>query len=269
MSSTLPARGAAVRGLGLPLPPGRMPALSNGRPLKRWRYVGVYRPDLMLCAGDARVAGIRRRWWAIAEPGGALHQGSRGVEVGPGGVRVRQGDALVELELEEQEGVEVVSPHGRSWIWTRKQAPVRVRGRVALTGRSWELDGPDAFVDESAGYHARRTRWRWSAGIGRAATGALVAWNLVEGVHDAPEASERTVWVDGEPREVGPQPFAADLSGVGELRFSEWCAREERVRRLLLASDYRQPFGEFSGALPGGLTLDSGYGVMEWHDVRW
>ena len=39
-------------------------------------------------------------------------------------------------------------------------------------------------------------------------TGARVAWNLVDGVHDAPVASERTVWVDGEPREVPPLAFA-------------------------------------------------------------
>jgi hypothetical protein len=34
-------------------------------------------------------------------------------------------------------------------------------------------------------------------------------------------------------------------------------------------SDYRQPFGSFRGVLPGGVELEQGYGVMEWHDVRW
>ena len=96
-----------------------------------------------------------------------------------------------------------------------------------------------------------------------------MAWNLVEGIHDATEASERTVWVDGEPHEVAPQPFAADLSGVGDLRFDEWCTREDHTWRGLVRSDYRQPFGAFSGILPGGLELEAGYGVMEWHDVRW
>ena len=54
-----------------------MPPLRAGRPLKRWRYVGVYRPDLMLCVGDARVAGLPQRWWAVALPDGTLHEGSR------------------------------------------------------------------------------------------------------------------------------------------------------------------------------------------------
>ncbi|MBD0283045.1 MAG: DUF2804 family protein [Thermoleophilaceae bacterium] len=247
--------------------------MRGGRPLKRWRYVGIYRPDVMLCVGDAIVAGLRRRWCAVALPDGTLREntGSRraGVRLAPGGVRVRSEALALELSLDEGPGVEVASPHGRQWIWTRKQACVAVRGRLWLEGREWALAGHDAFVDDSAGYHARHTRWRWSAGLGRAATGERVAWNLVEGVHDAPEASERTVWVDGEPHEVGPQPFAADLSRVGGLRFTPWSVREDDTNLLLVRSRYRQPFGTFAGELPGGLALESGQGVMEWHDAIW
>jgi hypothetical protein len=262
---SLPVRGAAVRRLDLPLPPGRMPLLHARRPLKRWRYVGVYRPDVMLCVGDARVAGVPQRWWAVALPDGSLFEGRRGVSVG--NARVTAGGAI-ELELEEGEGVEVVSPHGRGYVWTRKQAPVRVRGRVRAGGRSFELDGDDGFVDDSAGYHARHTAWRWSAGVGRTDDGRRVAWNLVDGVHDG-VASERTVWVDGEPEEVAPQEFAADLSSVGGLGFREWSAREQSVNLLVVRNRYRQPFGEFSGELPCGLRLAEGYGVMEEHDVVW
>ena len=71
---TLPRRGAGVRELGLPLPPARMPPLRAGRPLKRWRYAGVYTPELMLCVGDARVAGLPQRWWAVALPDGRLFE---------------------------------------------------------------------------------------------------------------------------------------------------------------------------------------------------
>jgi uncharacterized protein DUF2804 len=243
-----------------------MPPVRNGRPLKRWRYVGVYRADVMLCVGDARVAGIPQRWWAVALPDGSLVEGRRGVQLGAGRARVR---GVLDLELSRPPGVEVVSPHGRSYIWTLKLAPVHVRGTVSVGGHTFELDGDDGFVDESAGYHARHTAWRWSAGIGRADDGRAVAWNLVDGVHDSAEDSERTLWVDGEPREVPPQAFADDLSGVGELRFREWSAREARVNLGLMRNRYRQPFGEFSGRLPGGLGLAEGYGVMEEHDVLW
>ena len=253
--ATLPIRGEGVRALDLPLPPARMPALRRGRPLKRWRYLAVYGPELMLCVGDARIAGVPQRWWAVALPDGRLFEGAR--------------NAPIELSFDEGPGVEVVSPHGRSYIWTRKQAGVPVSGAVRVGGSNYRIEGGLGFIDESAGYHARHTRWRWSAGIGRARDGRAVAWNLADGVHDAPVASERTVWVDGEPHEVEPQPFAEDLSAVGGLRFTEWCAREDHTNLWVMRSDYRQPFGSFAGALPGGLELESGYGVMEWHDVRW
>lgn len=260
----LPVRGR-VHDLGLPLPPGRMPALHRGRPLKRWRYVGVYRPDVMLCVGDARVAGIRQRWWAVALPDGVLLEGGRGVSVETHRVRVR---GVLDLELSLPDGVEVVSPHGRSYVWTMKRAPVHVRGTVTAGGHTFELDGDDGFVDESAGYHTRHTSWRWSAGLGRTTDGRPVAWNLVDGVHDG-VASERTVWLDGSPTEVPAQAFAADLSRVGDLRFHEWSAREANRNLIVMRNRYRQPFGEFSGTLPGGLALAEGYGVMEEHDVLW
>ena len=263
--SDLPVRGPAVRDLALRLPPGRMAPMRAGRPLKRWTYVGVYRPDVMLCVGDARVAGIRQRWWAVALPDGSLFEGGRGVSVGAGRVRVR---GVLDLELTRPDGVEVVSPHGRSYVWTRKLAPVHVRGTVSAGGQVFELDGDDGFVDESAGYHARHTTWCWSAGLGRTTDGRSVAWNLVDGVHDG-VASERTVWVDGAAAEVPAQEFARDLSRVGELDFREWSARESDRNLLVMRNRYRQPFGEFSGTLPGGLALAEGWGVMEEHDVLW
>jgi hypothetical protein len=261
----LPVRGPGVSELALRLPPARMAPLHAGRPLKRWRYVGVYRPDVMLCVGDARVAGVRQRWWAIALPDGTLLEGRRGVRLGAGRV---QAGGLIDLEVEQNEGVQVVSAHGRGWVWTRKQAGLPVRGRVSAGGRTFEIDGNDAFIDDSAGYHARHTAWRWSAGIGRAGDGRAVAWNLVDGVHDG-VASERTLWIDGEPEEVPAQAFAADLSRVGELEFRQWAARESSMNVLVMRNRYRQPFGEFSGRLPGGLPLAAGYGVMEEHDVLW
>jgi uncharacterized protein DUF2804 len=253
--TTLPIRGDGVQSVDLPLPPARMPAFRGLRPLKRWRYEAVYSPELMLCIGDARVAGVRQRWWAVALPDGRLFEGRR--------------EPPISLALEERPAVEVVSPHGGSYIWTRKQALLPTRATIRLPDFEAGIEGDFGFVDESAGYHARHTVWRWSAGIGRLRDGRAMAWNLVDGVHDAPVASERTVWVEGEPHEVEPVEFAEDLSAVGGLRFTEWSAREDHTNRLIMRSDYRQPFGSFEGELPGGLELESGYGVMEWHDVRW
>jgi len=274
----LPVRGEAVRSLGLAVPPARMPMFRGTRPRKRWRYVGYYAPELMLCVGDARIGPVAQRWWAVATPDGALRErttvGRGGVTVAPGGVAVMTDEVKVALVLHESGGVETASPTAAgSYIWTRKQAGVPVRGVVDIGGEWREIDGV-AFVDESAGYHDRHTAWKWSAGNGVARDGRAVAWNLVAGVHDAPTASERSVWVDGDPSEVGPVEFASDLSRVsftegGALEFTEWAARAEDMNLLVMRSHYRQPFGTFAGTLPGGVELAEGYGVMEEHDVLW
>ena len=55
-------------------------------------------------------------------------------------------------------------------------------------------------------------------------------------------------------------------------RGSSFDAETERIRsenRMLVRYEYRQPFGRFSGTLPGGLRLSGGLGVMEHHDAHW
>jgi hypothetical protein len=227
----------------------------------------------MLCAGDAWIGPLRQRFWAVATPDGRIRE--RTALLGSGGVRLSGSEVAVDgdgvrarLRVGSGEGVETLSRHGDSYIWTRKTGGVPVSGLVELDGKPIQFEAR-GIVDESAGYHARHTVWSWSAGVGVSADGRPVAWNLVTGVHDAPEASERTVWVDGVPAEVGPVDFAADLSAVGDLSFTEWSAREDNTNALLLKSSYRQPFGTFNGTLPDGTALHEGYGVMEAHDVYW
>lgn len=268
----LPARGPAVRELGLPLPPDRMPAWQRLRPLKRWRYVGVFGPELQLCVGEARIGPVPVRWWAIAEKGQPLLEGRRRIEVAPGRVHVRDGDVAIEVEIDERDPVEIATAYGRSFAWTAKQADVPARGSVRIAHRAFEIDAR-AVVDVSAGYHPRHTQWKWSAGVGTLVDGRSVGWNLVAGVHDSPENSERTIWVNGAPAEVGPVEFGGLETiefGSGErLQFGAWCERRDRTSAIIMRSYYRQPFGEFSGSLPVAGQLAEGYGVMEEHDVYW
>jgi hypothetical protein len=250
-----------------------MPARAGTRPLKRWRYVGVYTPELMLCVADARIGPVPQRWWAVALPDGTLRGrttlGRGGVNICGPRARVEARGVSIELELEERDPVETASPAGGSYIWTAKQAAVPVRGAAVIDGARHVIEDDVAFIDDSAGYHPRHTAWRWSAGVGRLEDGRRMGWNLVTGVHDSPAASERTIWIDGHPYEIEPVAFAPDLSAVAGLRFTEWSAREENVNLLLMRSRYRQPFGSFEGELPGGLRLAEGFGVMEEHDVYW
>jgi hypothetical protein len=248
-----------------------MPPLLGGRPLKRWRYVGFFGPEVMGCAAVARIGVARLSWWAVWDRthrtlAEASYRRVGPVDMGPGRVRVSDGPVLIDLRWDEREPVETISPHGAQHIWTAKQ-PIRLLGTVSVADRRHSVDCA-GLIDDSAGYHARHTRWYWSAGVGTSAAGAQVAWNLATGLHDDPHASERTVWVDGEPHHVAPLPFDG-LHGVGSLRFSGEAARARRENLLVVRSQYEQPFGTFSGTLPVAGALREGYGVMEFHDVRW
>jgi Protein of unknown function (DUF2804) len=243
--------------------------LKGGRPLKRWRYVGVFGDDRMACFGAVRIGVLPQAFWAVLD-GLELRERTRflpgAVELSDDAVRVR---GIADLVIEPAgEPIEVTNRHGAQPIWTRK-TPARVRG--TLGGRAVDLP---ALVDESAGYHARVTEWEWAAGAGIDTSGRDIRWNLVTGIHDGPTGSERRVWVDGVPHEVGSVTFSAALDEVrfddgSTLRFTALAERARSDNLGIFASDYRQPFGTVSGTLPGGVELASGAGVMERHSARW
>src|SRR5947208_8353310 len=96
----------------LALPPKPMAARDGLRPLKAWRYVGVYGPELMLCAGSVRIGPARQSFWAVWDrrtrqlthrtllgPGS-----SRAVSLPLGHVRIRSPHINVDLVLEETDG---------------------------------------------------------------------------------------------------------------------------------------------------------------------
>jgi len=235
----------------------------------------------MCCAAQVRIGPARQSFWALHTPGDrALRERTRllprrgEVELEPGRVRLEDRDVRLELELEEEPGFEARCPNGRSESWTRKQAGVAARGTLALDGRAARPVRARAVIDDSAGWHARVTEWRWSAGVGAAPDGTPLAWNLVTGINDPPVGSERAVWVDGIPHEVGPVEFDPALrfirgAGGAELLFTAEAERARHENLLLVSSDYRAPFGTFAGTLPGGIELAVGRGVMEHHRARW
>jgi hypothetical protein len=261
----------------LALPPAPMPAWRRRRPLKVWRYVGVFGPELMICAAAVRIGPARQSFWAVWDRTGRTLYGRTslgrgGVALPPGRVEVSAGGLRLSLALQENAGIETVCRSGAQYGWTRKQGGIAVSGTLVMPdGRVRVIGSPPtrAVVDDTAAYYERHTCWRWSAGVGTAADGRALAWNLVEGVNDPITGSERTVWVDGRPVETPPARFAADLSRVGELRFDAEATRQHRQNLGVVRSRYRQPFGTFSGELPNGSPLASGFGVMEEHDVWW
>jgi Protein of unknown function (DUF2804) len=260
--------------------------IRRGRPLKRWRYVGIFTEEFSACAALVQIGPARQSFWALHLREGTLRERTRMLprrgEVllspagggSPGRMRIADLGVELELELDEQPGIVALCPDGRAEVWTRKQAGVAARGTLSIDGGGARPVQALAVIDDTSGHHARVTEWRWSAGVGQALDGRSLAWNLVSGINDPSSGSERAVWVEGTPHEVAPVAFAADLGTIAAedgsvLAFTAEAGRARHENLLILSSDYRAPFGSFSGALPGGIELAWGRGVMEYHRARW
>ena len=283
----------------LKLPPDRLPLRRAGTTRKRWRYLGAFSEELMLCAARVKVGPVMQTFWALydrsedrlLEHTRNLFPGARG-EVwsedgeGKGVIFAHNGGTLVRIQATHPEAgdircflrtgtgvwVESICPNGAgAYTWTRKRvAPVTCDIRIGDRRLEIEATG---IEDESAGYHPRHTVWSWSAGVGTLTDGRPVGWNLVEGVNDPPEHSERAIWIDGEPSEPAPVVFdgleAVTFGDGARLEFSAEAERVATEDHRLVRIDYRQPFGTFRGTLPGGLELERGLGVMEHQDALW
>ena len=300
----LPWRGPGPERPDLPLPPTKLPLRRGGRWRKRWRYLGVFADELLLCAARVGVGPLGQTFWAVWDRDsgrmvertrmlGPIARGEVWTEVASGEDTGRlewapgSGPALVRIEAGERqdeqpvraflrvgaaEWVESVCPTGEGdgYVWTRKRVvPVECDVRIGERRIRLEANG---IEDESCGYHPRHTVWDWSAGVGRLSDGRAAAWNLVSGINDPPERSERAIWIDGTASEPAPARFegldAIELEG-GRLELSARCERRKEERRAFVSYSYRQPFGSFTGTLPGGLELAEGFGVIEHHDAHW
>jgi len=267
----------------MPPPLERMPMRMGGNWRKRWRYVGAYDERFMLCAAAVEIGPGRETFWALWDrEERALRERTRhvipllaGPEVsfGPSSVSVRSREVEIDLELGDGQAIECACPAGEgAYTWTRKLAGGSAGGSVRVGSREVQFRGR-AVDDRSAGYHARRTSWLWSAGVGEASDGRPVAWNLVSGINDPPTSSERAIWVDGSPAEPGPVTF----DGLDSIAFQDGAvltfepeaarAHSEGVPHLF-GSDYEAPFGTFAGSVEG-IELARGSGVMERHDALW
>ncbi|HEY5941964.1 MAG TPA: DUF2804 family protein [Solirubrobacterales bacterium] len=258
--------------------PASLPLLEHGQLRKRWRYVGVFAEELMLCAARAEVGPLTQSFWIFWDRQDRRHEartilvpGSSEVTLDGPRLEIDSPDLRVSLRLGAVAPIEVTNPSGKGQAWTRKRVGMPVEGTVEVPGKRWQVIGR-GVDDESAGHHQRHTSWRWSAGVGESTDGRSLAWNLVEGINDPESGSERAIWIDGEPAEPPPVRFdgteGIDLSESERLDFAGESEHIHNENYLLIRSDYRHQFGSFSGSL-GGVELGEGLGVMEEHDARW
>lgn len=305
MTEGLPWRGPGPDRPDLALPPDKVKLRRSGIWRKQWRYIGVFSDELLLCAARVQVGPVGQTFWAVWDREsqrmiertkllGPIARGEVWTELDQEGAgRIdwapAEGDSRVRIEAPAAAGEEQVraflhlgagtaSPWVESvcptedglYTWTRKRvSPVACDVRIG--SRRIRLEAR-AVEDESCGYHERHTVWDWSAGIGRSTDGRELGWNLVRGINDPATGSERAIWIDGEPTEPAPVVFegldALTFDGA-RLEFSAICERSKQEKRPFIEYSYRQPFGTFTGTLPGGIELEHGIGVIEHHDARW
>ena len=261
---------------------------------KRWRYVGLFADEFFLCAARIQVGAFGQTFWCLvdreAPEGEGFHErstrrltGARGEVFTEGGsIGGDRSECLTRIESEALVGrlkfsdggwVEHVSAtdEGR-YIWTRKRCGIPVEVDLRLENGRRIKTTARGIEDESLGYHPRDTTWMWSAGVGTSSDGQDVGWNLVTGINDPEQDSERAIWVDGKAHEPGPVQFNG-LDGItfkdgSNLAFVPEAERAHSERFLIVSSSYRAPFGSFTGSLDG-IVLDSALGVMEEHEAHW
>lgn len=152
------------------------------------------------------------------------------------------------------------------WVYAHKVAAVPARGHIEVAGQRYDLGRLDAFGhhDFSAGYMRRETFWNWACFSGRCSAGMPVGLNVSCGVNET-SYSENCWWRDGELEPLGLCQFDYDwdapatrpwhvtnADGRLDLTFTPAGAHQERLNLGLIASDFKQVFGRFTGSIRDG-----------------
>ena len=180
----------------------------------------------MLCVGHARVGVLRRSWWAVWD-GERLHEGTR----------------------------DAVRPVARAGYADRGDDRAGDGRASAAAGDRARCSGREIDAARAARRVGRPARARGRPGGGRRAPASRSparrsSWNLVDGLHDG-SPSERTVWVDGEPHEVGRRTASTAWTASATCASRPRATRARARTTCCSRSDYEQPFGTFSGLAAG------------------
>lgn len=166
---------------------------------------------------------------------------------------------------------------------TQKANLLPASGTLRAGGRRFELASGLGGLDYSSGILGRQTAWRWAFGMGKAANGTQIGFNLTDGLSKEPGA-ENVIWVGNELVKVGPARFTFDAKrpegawqvrtedGSLDLRFIGQGMHAERRNLGLLQSRFFQTAGLFSGVVrtpSGEFNIEALPGVTEDQFVVW
>ncbi len=149
------------------------------------------------------------------------------------------------------------------WVYAHKVAALPASGHIECKGRLYDLEDCRAYAhhDFSAGYMRRETFWNWACFSGESTEGTSVGLNVSCGVNET-SFSENCFWLDGQLEQLGlcqfdydwDAPTASDWrvtnqDGRLDMVFTPEGAHLEKLNLGLIASDFKQIFGHFSGRI--------------------
>ncbi|TVP53042.1 MAG: DUF2804 domain-containing protein [Halomonadaceae bacterium] len=178
------------------------------------------------------------------------------------------------------------SPAGyQRWSFTQKWAGLSVEGQWRWGDRRYECsDQQGASIDWSCGHMRRETAWNWASLSGFTDSGERVGLNLATGINES-GVSENALWVEGQQELLAQAQFTFDRydrdsawqirtrDARVELYFEPLGCRAERINAGVIASNFRQFYGYFTGTLQTQsgelLKLSRTPGFVEDHYARW
>ena len=243
-------------------PPGPMPLRRDGQTRKRWRYVGVFGEELMLCAARAEVGPLGQSFWVMWDRQGRRHDarttlrpGSREVPMDGPSLEIDSPGLRASLRLGEMRPDRIDLPqrlrlgldpqarrgadrgHGRD----PRQALGGRRPTASTTSPPATTSATPAGTGRPASAAPRRPRPRLEPGRGRQRPGRE---------QRAGDLGRRRAHRAGPG--LLPRHATASTSPTATASTSPPSPRHARDENfLLLRSRYRHRFGTFSGSLAG------------------
>lgn len=172
----------------------------------------------------------------------------------------------------------------QGWVFTQKANALKVSGNIHWQNKSYTVDDSAlASVDFSCGYMRRETAWNWGSLSCYLKDGRRLGFNLAAGVNET-GTSENILWIDDHAIKIDMVDFRFDRydhsviwemksgDGIIDIRFKPVGQRSEKIHAGIIASNFTQHFGQFSGQihLPDEtIELEDAWGFAEDHYAKW
>ena len=170
--------------------------------------------------------------------------------------------------------------------YTEKNIGLITQAACTLNNEQHQLSSPHGVFDFSLGYPPRHAQWQWASLSGHTDDGRHIGINAVAQYFNG---LENTLWLANGQGNSRPTPLPQmlfdynhhDVLQPWSIRSADGCLnicfipeglRQENINLGLLASQFQQPFGRFTGSYTepdGQCHAIRGLGVVEQHRAVW